>query len=70
MGKHLLKSTISQGNSLRNVVLGPKALHTDRRIYKVLESTHLNKLKGNEGNVFEKGVKVRRPRRLVEKKRT
>jgi len=52
------------------VVLGPKALHTSRRIYKVLESTHLNKLKGNERNVFEKGVKVRRPRGLAKKKRT
>ena len=52
------------------MILGPKTLHTGRRIYKVLESIHLNKLKGNERNVFEKGVKVRRPRRLAEKKRT
>ena len=70
MCKHLVWSIIPQGNSLRNVILGPKTLHTGRRIYKVLESIHLNKLKGNERNVFEKGVKVRRPRRLAEKKRT
>ena len=48
------------------MVLGPKALLTSERIYKVFESTHLNKLKENKGNVFEKGVKVIRSRRLAE----
>ena len=52
------------------MILGPKALHNGERIYKVLKSTYPNDLKGNERNVFEKGVKVRRPRRLAEKKRT
>ena len=58
MGKHLLKSTIPQGNSLKNVVLSPKALHNGERIYKVLESTYLSKLRESKGNVFENGVKV------------
>ena len=70
MCKHLVWRTILQGNSLRNAILGPKALHNGGRIYKVLKSTYPNELKGNERNVFEKGVKVRRSRRLVEKKRT
>ena len=60
------------------MVFGPKALHTNGRIYEVLESTHLSKLrerflKRNErlegkGNVFEKEQKIKRLRRLVEKK--
>ena len=70
MGKHLIRSTIPQGNSLRNVVPSPKTLHTGGRIYKVIEPTHLSRLRGSEGNVFEKGVKVRRPKSLAEKKRT
>ena len=70
MCEHLVWSTIPQGNSLGYVVLGPKALHTDGRIYKVLESTYLSKLRGSKGNVFEKELKIRRPRRLAEKKRT
>ena len=53
-----------------NVVLGPEALHTSGRIYKVLEFTHLSKLKRSKGNVFEKELRIRRPRRLAEKKRT
>jgi len=52
------------------VILGLKALHTGRGIYKVLESTHLSKLRGSKGNVFEKELKIRRPRRLAEEKRT
>ena len=71
MCKHLIRSTILQDNPLRNVVLDLTLKPTTGgRIYEILESTHLSKLKGSEGNVFEKGVKVRRPRRLVEKKRT
>ena len=70
MCKHLVKSTIPQGKSLGNVVLGPEALHIGRRIYKVLESTHLSKLRGSKGNFFEKELNIRRPRRLAEKKRT
>ena len=59
VGKPLTQSTVPQKNSLRNVVPSPKSpspksLHTNRRIYKVSESTHLSKLKGSEGNVFEK----------------
>jgi len=70
MCEHLVWSTILQGNSLGNVVLGPEALHTSGRIYEVLESTHLSKLRGSKGNVFEKKLKIRRPRRLAEKERT
>ena len=39
------------------------------RIYEVSESTHLSELKGNEGNIFEKGVKSKTLRRLAENKR-
>jgi len=70
MCEHLVWSTIPQGNSLGNMVLGLKALHTDKRIYKLLESTHLSKLRGRKGNVFENELKIRRPKRLAEKKRT
>jgi len=52
------------------VVLGPEALYTGGRIYEVFESTYLSKLKGSGGNVFEKELKIRRLRRLAEKKRT
>ena len=70
MCEYLVWSTIPQGNSLGNVVLGPKTLHTGGRIYKVLESTYLSKLRGSKGNVFEKELKIKRLRRLAEKKRT
>ena len=70
MGKHLIQSTIPQGNSLRNVVPSLKTLYTGGRIYKVFKRTHLSRLRGNEGNVFEKGVKVKRLRSLAKKKRT
>ena len=69
VGKPLTQSTVPQRNSLGNVVLNPKSIHTNGRIYEVSESTHLSKLKGSEGNVFEKGVKVRRLRRLAKNKR-
>ena len=44
------------------MVPSSKSLHTGGRIYQVSESTHLSKLKGSEGNIFEKGVKSRRLR--------
>ena len=50
------------------MVLGPETLHTDKRIYKVLESTHLSKLRGSKGSVFENELKIRRPKRLAKKK--
>ena len=53
-----------------NVIFGPKALYTDGRINEVLESTHLSKSRESKGNVFEKERKIRRQRRLAEKKRT
>jgi len=54
VGKPLTWSTVPQGNSLGNVVPRSKSLHTGGRIYEVSESTHLSKLKGSEGNNFEK----------------
>ena len=70
MGKHLVRDTIPQGNSLRNVVLGPEALHTDGRVYKVHKSTHLGKLKGSERSFQGNEIKNRRLRRSAEEKRT
>ena len=70
MGKYLIQGIIPQGNSLRNVVLSPEALHTGGRVYKVLKSTHLGKLKGSERSFRGKEIKNRRPRRSVEEKRT
>ena len=67
---HLVWSTILQGNPLWNVIFGPKALHTSGEIYEVLESTYLSKLRESKGNVFEKEQKIKRLRRLAEKKRT
>ena len=55
---------------MRNVVLSPEALHTGGRVYKVLKSTHLGKLKGSERSFRGKEIKNRRPRRSVEEKRT
>jgi len=69
VGKPLTWSTVLQGNSLGNVVPSPISLHTSGRIYEMSESTHLSKLKRSEGNVFEKGVKSRRLRRLAKNKR-
>ena len=43
---YLVRSIIPQGYSLRNVVLGSKTLHICRRVYEVLEPTHLVGLKG------------------------
>ena len=54
MGKPLTQGTVSQGNSLENVVPSSKPLHTNGRIYEVSKSTYLSKLKGREGNIFEK----------------
>ena len=58
MGKPLTQGTVSQGNSLENVVPSSKPLHTSGRIYEVSKSTYLSKLKGREGNIFEKWLKV------------
>ena len=41
MCHHLIWSIIPQGNSLQNVILSPKALHTGGSVYKMLKSTHL-----------------------------
>ena len=45
MGKQLVWGTVLQGNSLGNVILCPKSLHTGRRVYEVSEPTHLRKLR-------------------------
>jgi len=45
------------------VVLGPEALHTGGRVYKVLKSTHLGKLKGCERSFQRNETKNRRLRR-------
>ena len=70
MCKHLVKSTIPQGKSLGNVVLGPEALHIGRRIYKMFKPTHLGKLKGFERNFQRKETKNIRSRRPAEEKIT
>ena len=43
---YLVRSTIPYGYSLRNVILSSKTLHAYRRVYEVLEPTHLDELKG------------------------
>ena len=43
---YLVRSTIPQGYSLQNVILSSKTFHIGRRVYEVLELTHLVELKG------------------------
>ena len=62
--------TIPQGYSLGNMVLGPEALHTSQRIYKMFKPTHLDKLKEFERNFQRKETKNKRPKRLAEEKIT
>jgi len=52
------------------VVLSLEVLHAGGRVYKVLKSTHLGELKECERSFQRKETMNRRPRRLVEEKRT
>ena len=45
MGKHLIRSIVSKGYSLGNVVLGAKSLYTGGRIYEVNKSTYLSRIR-------------------------
>ena len=40
MGEPFTQRVVSQGNAPRNVLQGPKPLHTSRGVYKVGEPTH------------------------------
>jgi len=50
------------------VVLGPKTLHTNGRVYKMLKSTHLGELKGSERSFQRMETRNKRPRRLAKDK--
>ena len=67
--KYLVWGTILQAYSLWNVVPSLEAFHTGRRIYEVLEPTHLGELKGCKRNFQRKKTKNRRPKRLDEEKK-
>ena len=67
--KYLVWGIILQAYSLWNVVPSLKAFHIGRRIYEVLEHTHLGKLKGCERNFQRKKTKNRRPRIWAEEKK-